>query len=83
MNIQERADKLIKQVSFDAEKREVNALFNGSWSDDGAGKLRDQIKFFQYGRDGVVPPEWEKAYGHLLDDEWAEYQRLKEKFGGK
>lgn len=45
--------------------------------------LLDQIKYYEYGGEGIIPPEWEKSYAHFLDDEWEEYQRLKQKFGGR
>lgn len=83
MHIQERIAKLIEVVQKDAESKYVTAAFNGERNDGGSGRISDQVKYYNYGRDGVIPPEWDHEYGHLLDDEWTEYQRLKDKFNGK
>jgi hypothetical protein len=48
-------------------------------SDGGAGRLEEQIKFYNYGRQAIVPQEWD-SYKQQLDPEYAEYKRLKEKF---
>ena len=76
-------DKLIKIVLDDAEDKRTSAAFSGEFGDGGASRLEDQVRFYRLGQSGTTPPEWEEKYGHLLDDEWKEYQRLKEKFGGR
>jgi hypothetical protein len=72
-------DEVIKLVKADAEKKRQNASYNGEMSDGGAGRLEEQIKFYNYGRQAIVPQEWD-SYKQQLDPEYAEYKRLKEKF---
>lgn len=77
-------DKINKLIDIIIDKAKVvrtTATMNGEYGDGGASVLEDQIKFYQYGRDGIIPPEWEKKYGNQLDPEWDEYLRLKKKFG--
>ncbi|WP_090739417.1 hypothetical protein [Paenibacillus sp. Mc5Re-14] len=86
MHIQERIAKIIEAVRKEIKSNETMADYEMRGSSrykHRAELLFNQIKFFEYGREGVVPPEWNHEYGHLLDDEWTEYQRLKEKFNGK
>lgn len=73
-------DKLIPLVLKDAESKKLDAGYSGRWDDGGGGRLEEQVKFFQYGLRGQVPPEW-KEYEKLLDPEYIEYLRLKRKFG--
>lgn len=73
-------DKLIPLVLKDAENKKLDAGMGGRWDDGGASRLEDQVKFFQYGMRGQIPPEW-KEYEKLLDPEYIEYLRLKRKFG--
>lgn len=45
--------------------------------------LYTQVKFYEYGQRGVIPPEWkdyETAARTERDPEYATYLRLKEKF---
>jgi len=37
--------------------------------------------YYRLGLSREIPTDWQLKYGHLTDPEWAEYQRLKEKFG--
>lgn len=76
----ELIDKLIALVLKDAEDKKLDAGYSGRWDDGGGGRLEDQVKFFQYGLKGQIPPEWE-GYKKLLDPEYIEYLRLKRKFG--
>lgn len=73
-------DELIKAVKIEAENRKSAAAFNGEFGDGGAGVLLAQVKYFEMGRDGVYPKEWEKYKRHI-DPEYQEYLRLKSKFG--
>lgn len=73
-------DKLIPLVLKDAENKKFDAGMGGRWDDGGAARLEDQVKFFQYGMKGQIPPEWDQ-YQKLLDPEYIEYLRLKRKFG--
>ena len=70
----------LKQMVLEAaEQAREDAGFSGRLDDGGAGRMKDQVKFYEYGQRGVVPTEWEK---HLkkLDPEWEEFQRLKKRF---
>jgi hypothetical protein len=60
-----------------------SAGMNGSWGDGGAGALETQVKFYRYGMQGIVPPEWSKyveKVQHQADPEYETFLRLKEKF---
>lgn len=75
-------DKVIAVVLVEAERMRLNAAYAGELDDGGAGSLMEQVKFYQYGMKNVLPKEWEK-YAELLDPEYKEYLRLKEKFKGR
>lgn len=71
-------------IEREVESRALNAGYNGSYSDGGASVLREQVKYYKYGRDGILPPEWEPYQLQALresDPDWAELMRLKKKFG--
>lgn len=76
-------DKIIALIRRDAEDRRTGAEFSGRWDDGGAECLLDQIKFFNYGRSGTIPHEWEKYRVQAqkeADGEYQDYLRLKDKF---
>lgn len=71
-------------VLKEAATRRDNAAYSGEWNDGGASALEDQVKFYRYGIEGRIPPEWKKYADQATredDPEWAEYQRLRKKFG--
>ena len=71
-------------IERDAAQKYINAGMSGSNGDGGASVLREQVKYYKYGRDGILPPEWEPYQLQALresDPDWAELQRLKKKFG--
>lgn len=72
--------KLIEIILKDAKLREENAGLEGGMHDGGSGRLRDQVKFFMYGYEMIIPPEW-KQYHNELDPEYEKYLELKKKFG--
>lgn len=72
-------DKLIDLVLKDANRKEKDAVYAGERSDGGASRLREQVKFYNYGRKNEVPIEW-RDYEKQLDEEYEEYLRLKNKF---
>lgn len=72
-------EKIIKAVLEEVKVRRQTAGLNGEWHDGGASKLEEQVKFYNYGRNGIIPPEWIK-YTKELDPEYKEYVRLKKKF---
>lgn len=72
--------RLIEKVLDDANCREQDSAFEGGMSDGGAGRLREQVRFYIYGRDGTIPSEW-KIHEHKLDPEYQKYLELKKKFG--
>jgi hypothetical protein len=72
---------LIRQEAHDARE---SAGYGGRWDDGGASRLEDQIRFFQYGLEGILPPEWEKYKDQVRkesDPDYAQYLNLKRKFG--
>lgn len=75
-------DRVMELVLKDAEGLEMDAGWGGSPSDGGAGRLRDQVKFYKYGAANELPPEW-KSYTDKLDPEYDTFLRLKNKFEGR
>lgn len=69
-------------IAQECHKRKENAGYGGEWGDHGASELEKEVKFFKMGMKGEMPEEW-KPYTTSLDPEYAEYQRLKRKFGGR
>ncbi len=47
-------------------------------ADRGISRVAEFVAYYRYGRDGVIPPDWER----FADAQDPEYQRLKAKFGG-
>jgi len=76
-------NEVMKRIEGEADSRRFAAQFNGSHTDNGAGELQNQIKWFQAGvmfaESGEIPSEWQK-YQEVEDDEYAEYKRLRKKF---
>ena len=75
-------DEVIELIFKDAEKMERNANANGDTAYAETQRMKEQISFYNYGRNQVIPPEWKK-YADQLDDEYQEYLRLEKKFGKK
>ena len=76
-------DKIIGLILQDAEDRRTAAGYGGRYDDGGAGSLQTQVRFYQYGARGILPPEWaeyRKQAETQADPEYAEYIRLKKKF---
>ncbi len=75
---------IIKRLVLqDAENRRQDAGYGGHMHDGGAASVEAQVKFYEYGQKGVVPPEWKEheiRVRNEADPEWAEHQRLQEKF---
>lgn len=83
MTDREMFDRIMGILRNEAHSAREGAGYSGRWDDGGAGRLEDQIRFFQYGLAGTLPPEWEKYKVQVLheaDPEYAQYQRLKSKF---
>lgn len=79
----EHIDEIIEMVEQAAAEMRDTAACNGEWNDGGAGKLLELVKFYNYGRKAVIPPEWEEyeqEYKNKHDPEFQEYLRLKQKF---
>jgi hypothetical protein len=70
---------LIKLVLKDAHSKRENAGYSGAHHDGGASLIEAQVKFYNYGRAGQIPPEWKSLESHL-DPEYQDYMRLKKKF---
>lgn len=73
---------IIALVLAEAQRLEMGAAHMGARDDGGAGRLEEQAKFFRAGLRGEIPEEWKK-YELRADPEYAEWQRLNKKFGGK
>lgn len=73
-------EKIMSLVTAAAEAARYDAGMGGRYDDGGASRLDDQVKFFRYGLNAQLPPEWEK-YKTTLDPEYNEYIRLQKKFG--
>jgi len=81
------ADPLIAKIKAlvlkQAEDNRNSAGYGGSMTDGGASLLEAQVRFYDYGARGVIPPEWEqhaKEAKAQADPEYAEYLRLAAKF---
>ena len=80
----ELIDKVLEAVRADAERRRIDAAYMGDWDDRGASEILLAVAAYEAGRAGGLPSAWE---GHLqnarqqTDPEFAEYERLREKFG--
>jgi hypothetical protein len=73
-------------VLKEAENKRNDAGYGGRWDDGGAGAMEAQVRFYEYGQKGIIPPEWEKLAKQVKnegDPEWQEYQRLRKHFEGK
>ena len=80
-NREEYTQRLIAKILEVAKQLREDAAYNGSWTDGGASRLEEQVRFFQAGGgSGPIPAEW-KQYEKLIDPEYSEFQRLKKKFG--
>jgi hypothetical protein len=75
-----KIERLISIVLNAAHSAREGAGYGGRWDDGGASHMEDQVKFYRYGQQSIVPPEW-KEYEKLLDPEYQEYVRLQQKFG--
>lgn len=75
-------EKVIELVLREANDLEQAAGFSGSHTDGGASRLRDQVRFYKMGAEGVMPSEWSK-YELTLDEDYETWQRLNKKFKGK
>lgn len=78
-HIKNLVDLVLKQ----AAKVRDDAGYSGRMDDGGARVMEEQVRYYLYGLDGVVPVEWEREHGQKLDPEFAEYQRLHAKFKGR
>lgn len=84
-------DKVIELRLADAESARLSAAYGGAYHDGGSGNLLNQVKFFNYGRNGTFPPEWnetlKKAKKILLQEEnsveYRKFLELKKKFEGE
>lgn len=77
-------DKLLDFLQKEANVLRSNAGYSGSMNDGGARELENQIKVWMAGRAGRVPSCWDiyvKKYNRETDPEFADYIRLKGKFG--
>ncbi len=76
-------ETIMQKVLAEAHRAREDAGYSGSWGDGGASVLEAQVQFYRYGRDGVVPPEWQKHAEQAkkeADPDYAQYQKLKAKF---
>jgi hypothetical protein len=77
----EEMEQLFDVIEAEAVKREKEAAYNGRMSDGGAGILRRELMFFQFGLEGKIPTEWERyvqEVNKLNNSEYKLYLSLKE-----
>jgi len=87
----ELIDSALSICAADAAARRENAGYGGRQDDGGCRDLLNQVKAYEQGRAGIFPdflmPYRDKADNAVkesearLDPEYAEFQRLKRKFG--
>lgn len=82
---QQHIDKLkfINYMYIVAKNKGVAAAMNGAMNDGGQTALENEIEAYVAGMNGQIPKCWDnirKNYMRETNDEFAEYQRLKEKF---
>jgi hypothetical protein len=78
-------EQIIQRVLAEARDVKTAAAYNGNMTDGGADVLEAQVRFYRYGRNGVVPPEWQKYADQVrkeADPEYEQYKKLKMKFEG-
>lgn len=76
---------IMERVEAEANRLAEDAGFAGDSGDGGASVLRDGVSMFRLGMNRRLPAAWipfAEALKRERDPEWAEYQRLKEKFNG-
>jgi polyhydroxyalkanoate synthesis regulator protein len=79
---------VLRQLENNAREQEKTAVCQGDWGDSGAALERQLVKFYRYGMQGIIPPDWEHMYKTVADKveleknpEYKEYLRLRAKFG--
>ncbi len=75
---------LCARVIAEGEKEKERAAYSGSY--DIAGRqMITEANYYMMGMQGNIPPEWRKYAAQIkqeADPEFAEYERLKNKFEG-
>ena len=84
MNYKESFLKSITDLVLkEADEIKEAAEYNGSMTDNGAGRMRKEVDFFWCGFHGVIPPDWKEFADQVKkneDPEYQEYLRLQKKF---
>jgi hypothetical protein len=78
-------DAIIQVIRESAAAKRESAAMSGSLDDGGADRLLQQIEFFNHGRQGTLPPAWERYVSEVTKkrepEKYAEYLRLKKLLG--
>ena len=77
---------IIEFILKKAHQLKEDAGYVGRMDDGGAGRLEDQVKFYQYGVTGEFPSEWiyyRKEFEKENDPQYKTYLELKKKFETK
>lgn len=74
-------DEMLRQVEDNAKQMDTNYAFSGGAGSSGS-HLRELATYYNYGRQGQIPPEWEPLID-TLDPDWITYQALHAKFRGR
>lgn len=76
-------NKIFDLIQREAHSARESAGHNGGWDDGGASRLEDQVRFYRYGMEDIIPPEWKRYQNQVekeADPEYKEYLRLQNKF---
>jgi hypothetical protein len=76
-------DRIIGKVLLEANNNREAAGYAGDMGDRGASTLEMAVKYFRYGWNKQLPPEWQEYADQAKkesDPEWGEFQRLSAKF---
>jgi hypothetical protein len=83
MSPEKLIEKVIGKVLSKAANDREDAGRGGEMGDRGASTAELAVRYFRYGWNKQMPPEWKDyipAVEHEADPEWAEFQRLSQKF---
>lgn len=78
--------RIANMALADAVNKKTAAGYNGEHHDGGAGRIKELVQVWIDGLEGRIPEalrEYQEQAQRESDPEWAEYQRLHQKFRGR